>query len=207
MKLIDLACHVKGLVPPTVCDQLIQHYEDRAQEEKFKETSTNVVNWKTEESSFTAVDVLAHHDVSILISGYTGTAINAWYEKLKKFNMFSPETLVNYTSVSPNYRILKYGVGDKIHPHLDIGLGRIRGLLVRGSCTLNLNDDYEGGEFAFFRDTYRVNLKKGDAFLFPADPFWVHEVKPVTKGVRYSVNSFLMPDVSHLQIVDTREQQ
>jgi hypothetical protein len=34
-------------------------------------------------------------------------------------------------------------------------------------------------------------LEKGDAVIFPANPFFIHEVTEVTEGRRYSVNSFL----------------
>ena len=37
----------------------------------------------------------------------------------------------------------------------------------------------------------QIKLKQGDALIFPADHYWVHEVKPINKGVRYSVNCFL----------------
>ena len=49
----------------------------------------------------------------------------------------------------------------------------------------------------------KIQLKRGDALIFPADHFWVHEVKPIKKGVRYSTNCFLqnMPTslIEHLR--------
>ena len=81
---------------------------------------------------------------------------------------------------------MKYETGAKIHPHTD----HIPNIY--GSITFNLNNDYEGGEFKFFNGNYTVSLNKGDALIFPADYFWVHEIPPVTKGVRYSLNSFLI---------------
>jgi predicted 2-oxoglutarate/Fe(II)-dependent dioxygenase YbiX len=80
---------------------------------------------------------------------------------------------------------MKYETGAKIHPHTD----HIPNIY--GSISFNLNNDYEGGEFKFFNGNYTVSLNKGDALIFPADYFWVHEVTPVTKGERYSINSFL----------------
>ena len=38
----------------------------------------------------------------------------------------------------------------------------------------------------------KLYLKQGDVLIFPADYHWVHEVKPITKGTRYSVNCFLL---------------
>ena len=34
-------------------------------------------------------------------------------------------------------------------------------------------------------------MEKGDALIFPANHFFVHEVTEITEGRRYSVNSFL----------------
>ena len=50
-----------------------------------------------------------------------------------------------------------------------------------------LNDDYEGGEFAFFNRTLKYKLNKGDVLMFPSTFMYPHEVMPVTKGTRYSI--------------------
>ena len=86
---------------------------------------------------------------------------------------------------SSNIRILKYDVGECIKDHTDVSP------LNRASCTLNLNEDYEGGEFRFFDGRVKHAFKTGDAMLFPAEPIWVHGTEPVTKGTRYSINCFL----------------
>ena len=84
-----------------------------------------------------------------------------------------------------NIRIIKYGVGQSIKDHSDLEQ------LTRGSLTINLNDDYEGGEFRFFGGRLKVNLSAGEAMLFPAEPIWIHGTEPVTKGTRYCINCFL----------------
>ena len=86
---------------------------------------------------------------------------------------------------SDNIRILKYSVGSYISDHSDVG-GPIR-----ASCTLNLNEDYEGGDFRFFDGLIKDSFKTGDAMLFPAEPVWIHGTEPVTKGARYCINCFL----------------
>ena len=80
---------------------------------------------------------------------------------------------------------MKYEKGSYIHPHTDHEIGTY------GSISFNLNNDYKGGEFKFFNGNYTIPLSKGDVLIFPADYFWVHEVTPITKGIRYSINSFL----------------
>lgn len=62
----------------------------------------------------------------------------------------------------------------------DKGIGMNRKI----SGTLLLNDDFEGGEFELF-DVEPFKLERGDLVLFPS--YHVHRVKPVTKGVRWSL--------------------
>ena len=52
-----------------------------------------------------------------------------------------------------------------------------------------LNDDYEGGELIFWDDT-EIKLKGGSLLIFPSNFMYPHEVKPVTKGSRYSYVSW-----------------
>lgn len=50
-----------------------------------------------------------------------------------------------------------------------------------------LNDDFEGGEFAFFHEEIEVTkLGQGDIVIFPANFLYPHKVKTVTKGTRHS---------------------
>mgnify|MGYP003137883707 CR=1 FL=1 len=54
------------------------------------------------------------------------------------------------------------------------------------SMTIVLNQDYEGGEFEFF-DSGKTLIKEkmGTVIVFPS--YFVHRVRPVTKGTRYSL--------------------
>lgn len=53
------------------------------------------------------------------------------------------------------------------------------------SMTIVLNEDYEGGEFEFFDDKRLIKEKTGTVIVFPS--YIVHRVRPVTKGIRYSL--------------------
>jgi predicted 2-oxoglutarate/Fe(II)-dependent dioxygenase YbiX len=88
-------------------------------------------------------------------------------------------------SKSNNIRIIKYEKEECIKDHCDVGGA------IRASCTLNLNEDYKGGEFRFFDGKIKHSFKTGDAMIFPAEPIWIHGTEPVKKGVRYSINCFL----------------
>jgi len=52
-----------------------------------------------------------------------------------------------------------------------------------------LNDDYEGGELIMWEDQ-KIELKRGSLLIFPSNFMYPHEVKPVTKGSRYSYVSW-----------------
>tara|TARA_R100000084_G_C4511296_1_gene82591 strand:- start:172 stop:513 length:342 start_codon:yes stop_codon:yes gene_type:complete len=104
------------------------------------------------------------------------------YIKFKKICPTFSDFLINS---SDNIRILKYEKGSSIKDHTDVAN------TIRASCTLNLNEGYEGGEFRFFDGQIKETFKTGDAMIFPAEPIWIHGTEPVTKGIRYSINCFL----------------
>ena len=55
---------------------------------------------------------------------------------------------------------------------------------------LFLNDNYEGGEFVVADEVY--NTKKGSGIIFPSNFMFPHEVKPITKGTRWSIITWIM---------------
>ena len=81
------------------------------------------------------------------------------------------------------YDLLKYGAGNFYKTHTDSFKDRPRAV----SCSFALNDDYEGGEFAFFDRELVYNLKKGSCIMFPSNFMYPHEIMPVTSGTRYSI--------------------
>jgi len=79
---------------------------------------------------------------------------------------------------------------DKYEKHVD----RAQGILVRKlSLSIQLTDpkDYEGGELFLYEDKKGLEMSKeqGTLVLFPS--FILHEVKPVTKGERNSLVSWV----------------
>lgn len=81
------------------------------------------------------------------------------------------------------YNLLKYEIGQFYTTHTDSFKDGPRAV----SCSFILNDDYEGGEFAFFDRELVYNLKKGSCIMFPSNFMYPHEIMPVTSGTRYSI--------------------
>ncbi len=60
------------------------------------------------------------------------------------------------------------------------------------SIIIALNSDYEGGEFYFPFQDYKVKLKQGDAIVFPAAHTHPHKVSsPKNKTLRYTINTWM----------------
>ncbi len=85
------------------------------------------------------------------------------------------------------YMLLRYKTGDYVKKHVDTSSDQHRTL----SCSLILNDDYEGGEITFFDGQIKPNLKKGDLLIFPSSFTYPHQVLPVTSGTRYSIITWI----------------
>lgn len=81
------------------------------------------------------------------------------------------------------YELLRYQTGQFYTQHTDASSNNNRCI----SCSFLLNDDYEGGEFAFFNRKTIVNAPKGGAIMFPSNFIFPHEILPVMSGTRYSV--------------------
>ena len=92
-----------------------------------------------------------------------------------------------------NVKFIKYSLNQTMKVHCDhlhqIFDGTIKGIPVFTIIGL-LNDDYEGGNLVMFGDK-KINTKKGDLIVFPSLFLFPHEVKPITKGIRYSYITWL----------------
>lgn len=80
-----------------------------------------------------------------------------------------------------NVGILKYEVGDSFERHIDYGGTHHTSDFIYNINVL-LNDEYEGGEF-YLNDTHYPK-PVGEVYHYKSNEY--HEVKKITKGVRYS---------------------
>jgi Rps23 Pro-64 3,4-dihydroxylase Tpa1-like proline 4-hydroxylase len=189
-KISDLKYRINGLVPKNVCQKIIEILEQYP-ELHFSESSFKYKTKRQEEDNFKCLNLSridnpnediqyalneAKKYISIMIANYV------LYIRSKKISPTFTDKLINSSS---NIRILKYETGQCIKDHADVDA------TIRASCTLNLNEDYKGGEFRFFDGQIKEVFKTGDAMIFPAEPIWIHGTEPITEGTRYSINCFL----------------
>lgn len=88
--------------------------------------------------------------------------------------------------------LLKYEIAGKYEIHCDHIYQTQRTL----TFILNLNDDYEGGDFVFYNqdntEMKRVKCKTGTCIMFPSNFQYPHRIEPITKGIRYSIVAWLI---------------
>ncbi len=82
------------------------------------------------------------------------------------------------------FQFTKYESGDHYSWHADVGDEDERSRR-KISITVQLNDDYEGGELQFFPSRIQAPKRKALVAVFPS--FLVHRVAPVLSGTRYSL--------------------
>lgn len=195
LKIKDLIYRVDGLMPRNECIYFINLFE-KYSNIAINESSTKYLigknpyvkydNYKalsltdnSDNPELQSACELAWSYVSLMIEKYV------FYLKLNISEVINKDFINSTTSL----RILKYNVNEYIEDHLDVSPN------IRGSCTINLNENYEGGEFSFFSGKHFELLKTGDGIIFPAEPIWIHGTKKITFGTRYSISCFLQSNL------------
>jgi len=105
---------------------------------------------------------------------------------LKKYKSDANILDYNYTKIL-NVDILKYENTGFYTWHVDHFSEIPRTM----SCILLLNNDYEGGNLCFRNPDgsgeWEIDVKPNRMIIWPSTFLFPHTVKPVTKGIRYSV--------------------
>lgn len=76
--------------------------------------------------------------------------------------------------------IARFEAGAKMHEHFDSSRPNDIATLIY------INDDYDGGEIYFPDYDVSIKPRAGDLVCFPDNPAFVHGVKLITSGVRYT---------------------
>ena len=86
-------------------------------------------------------------------------------------------------STDSGYDLLRYNEGGFYTIHTDNYKDRPRTV----AMSLMLNDNYDGGEIAFFEREHIVKPSAGSVVIFPANFMYPHEIMPVLSGTRYAI--------------------
>ena len=171
------------VVPEDLCDAIIKEYSN-CDEWKLAETGgglqTDIRN--VDEISISQDGVIRD---SVVYRQLDDRLFESVSEVSKKYNKEFEHFAIN---VDTGYQLLRYKEGQFYTQHVDSFITQQRSL----SCSLILNDDYEGGEFCFWDGTMMHRPPKGAALVFPSNFMYPHEIRPVTKGERISIITWLV---------------
>ena len=159
-------------VPLDFCDEIVKEYDD----DEYERGTIN----DYERSRYRECDVIILSDEKIIEKN--NKSRNRIDKKIYDIvNKNIEKYLQDYSTLNFNliedtgYQLLRYKTGDYVTEHIDTSSGEHRTL----SCSLALNDGYEGGELAFFDGELKYKLKKGDMMIFPSSFTYPHQVLPV----------------------------
>ena len=85
------------------------------------------------------------------------------------------------------YDLLRYETGGFYSEHCDSFKEMMRSV----SVIYALNDNYKGGNVAFFNGEIEIAIPAGSAIVFPSNFMYPHQVLPVLEGTRYSMVTWL----------------
>jgi len=109
----------------------------------------------------------------------------------EKVNSISQRYISDFPSCflksDSGYDLLRYETGGYYGQHTDSFKEQPRTI----SISINLNDDYIGGNMAFFDREIQIRGGAGSAIVFPSNFMYPHEIMPVEKGTRYSIVTWL----------------
>jgi hypothetical protein len=122
------------------------------------------------------------------LGNYLGIALQNYQKKYSREKDKVGSAWIRHIS---QVRFNRYKMGTKMRSHHDhiqsLFDGKLKGIPIISIVGL-LNDNYEGG--AFMCREKEIKLIRGDILLFPSNFMYPHEVKEITKGIRYSFVSW-----------------
>jgi hypothetical protein len=185
-KLTDYIMIIDDALPGALIDELLEEYTDSDDwtpygEERFggggaiKLSNEKVIGQSARRKEID--DSLTYHFTR---------ALDAYHKEHSRKEAGENFLMINRCT---GFRLLRYATGQSMANHVDkhpeISTSNQGWPLL--SCTINLNDDYEGGELVLLDGDLTVPPMPGRAILFPSNFVYPHAVNKVTRGTRYAV--------------------
>jgi predicted 2-oxoglutarate/Fe(II)-dependent dioxygenase YbiX len=187
-ELKDYIVIINNALPHSLCDDILKEYVDSNEWNQARLNVDNKViiakdrrncfNIHISDNEVISKNFDNRKRIDIEIFKCVGKLCKKYQKKFNKFRI----------SKDSGYELLKYEKNGFFEEHVDSYSHAHRTL----SCSLILNDDFEGGEFSFFNQKIIHSLKKGSAIFFPSNFMYPHSVLPVKKGIRYSIVTWLV---------------
>lgn len=183
-KIIDYKPHNIFVIENIVDEIFCKKYIDYINNSKLKNTEKDE-NYKTIKCDFIELDIQDDNNITYDYEIYS--IFHKIFKIIKKYN--------NYININGDTKYILRKIYGKTDCHIDevraidniYFFNQIRSL----STILNLNDNYDGGEFNFPIQNINHKLKEGSVILFP--PFWTHPHEVSNVGIdqyRYTITTW-----------------
>lgn len=188
-KLEDFVEVFDNIISDEICDLILKEYSE-CSEWEYGKIDNSVVNFDVRNCNVIPIStdpVISKNynfrkQIDNLVYESIASAKSQYMEKYKSLNV----------SEDTGYILLRYNENQFYVQHTDTGSDYKNAPNRVVSCSIQLNDDYEGGEFAFFNREMLIRSKKGSIIMFPSNFMYPHEIMPVIKGTRYSIITWLV---------------
>lgn len=169
--------HYPKAFPTDFCKDIINYVSSPTNRDRWKRS--DVIGDYKEMRTCSEIQILPNRDTHIdnLIYYYVKKYIGIYSDDVNFFNC----------KQDSGYTILRYEVGNEFQYHCDHCLEYNRA----STMIINLNDDYVGGQLNFTEDLVTYDLGAGDIMIFPSSYVYPHKIRPITKGIRYSIVTWL----------------
>jgi Rps23 Pro-64 3,4-dihydroxylase Tpa1-like proline 4-hydroxylase len=176
---------IENVIPNDLCQEILLEYQ-RSREWHLAGTvgSSNgdITSRNVNTIYISRGEIINNNDVRKRIDEQIFSCASIAIEKYRE--IFPSCQIVEDTG----YELLRYTKGQFYKQHID----SFKEVPRHVSCSFALNDNYEGGEFAFFDREIIIKAPKGSALMFPSNFMYPHEIIPVTKGIRYSIITWFL---------------
>jgi predicted 2-oxoglutarate/Fe(II)-dependent dioxygenase YbiX len=178
---------IKDAINIEKCKEIINFIKNNKNIHEYKPVDTESYN--NVECSFIYINNNRNNTYLLELDNYIQNKIGDILTLIKNNNKEFPNKILDN-----GYTLREIHGGTRLH--IDGIFDNIKKNPRLLSIIINLNDDYDGGEFHFPKQNLKVNLNVGEAICFP--PYWTHphEVTSVMFGqYRYTINTWLLEDI------------
>jgi len=201
MELDKFIFYKENALPLDLCNEIINEYSEADELEPSKIVDDEKNNpsgfvYKNQRdclllnmSKDTIVNKSLHRkDLDTKLFNHVGNGLRDYHNFLPTcFSHFIENTHTQDTG----YEFLKYRGMGKFIEHTDYYSQSNRVI----SLSINLNNNFSGGEFVFFAgEKYRkvIKQKAGSMTFFPSNFMFPHQIMPVYDGIRYAIVSWFV---------------
>jgi predicted 2-oxoglutarate/Fe(II)-dependent dioxygenase YbiX len=181
--LSDCVVAVPNVLPDDTIDRLLRTYQPS---ERWKPARIAMGVLNRNERCCDVIDIVSSPQAEFKEpDGWTEEVLRAAVQMAYvRYREAFPKAVVGQDY---GYKLLRYERNGFYEEHIDEAgsTGRIL------SCPIILNDDFTGGEMAWFDGSLVMKPTRGTAIMFPSGFLFPHAVLPVRSGVRYSAVTWL----------------